>query len=997
MKKIYLTASLLVFTILTFAQKVPKDSLEQSFSALTQGDIQKLLPQITPKSPNVAGLERHGDYPVSMYSGLVSIDIPLYEIKVGNLVIPIKLSYHASGNKVNDNASWVGLGWSLMGDYTLSRNVRGRADETDFSNNNSLLQNNLPTLSQFTSCLTTQLKSDFNQYINFSKDIERDIFTYHTPNKSNSFFLTPNQGTIWQESDKSIFSYTGVLQNPTLIDESGTKYVYGKPETTLSSLTGAGAFSARHLTQIQGVKATDKIQFSYQSNGTLTFTGELTDSEVYNTDITGSSASTISGGYQGFFTSTDSPGVSSELLKEIIFPMGKVVFVPSTANRLDNLGKSLESIEIYGYNVSTNLYVLIKKYTLDYVYKQRSGSYTGDVVMFLDKVNLLTNDDTVLGSYSLSYNNSQSLPSAISRAKDFWGYANGQTNNTTLIPAFSFTTPVYVPSQQTFSVGGGNRDVNALTSQAWMLQRITFPTGGYTNFTYENHQYQDGNVQKLAGGLRIKQIVSNDNAGNTTTKTYKYGAGESGNGIIRSLAYQNYSTVQQIKNPSIDGKSPEYFFSVRTFSSALTRAINTNEGSPVTYPVVTEYEDDGTGSNGMPSNGKTIYTFKDDASDDLLTIPSNGKSAQRNRFWNRGQLLSKVTYGADGKKKYEQTNAYSTIETGFSPVLGYLIGQSEIRQNGTSPNSSGCYIDDDSFDPILPITWNYGLVKQTSSTEKYFDNQDVSKFTTKKMETTFSPIHYQPTEIKEYVSNNIMLGKLLWYPQDFMTVPSTATVTDEVKALRSMQQRNMLNTVIEEIDYRKDLLAPPPPVAPTLIVTGGKFMTFDVIASAGVEKAIVPKTVSLTECIFNTFLNANNTINFTPAASLFNPATNTSTIPKNINHKTRIYFDTYDANGNLTTFHQSDGATTKYVYSTATNDGLSFVYPISEIQNYVSPNPLGLKALTSNFSFMNPLLGMSDMTDQSGLKTYFEYDTFGRLFQIKDHNGKIVKKYQYQY
>ena len=687
--------------------------------------------------------------------------------------------------------------------------------------------------------------------------------------------------------------------------------------------------------------------------------------------------------------------------------MGKVIFIPSTENRQDNLGKSLESIEIYGYNLSTNTYTLIKKYTLSYVYQQRSGS--SDVVMFLEKVSLVTTDNTVLGSYHLVYNNTQPLPAANSKAKDFWGYYNGQTQNTTLIPAFPFTVKVYSPQEQTFNVGGGNREVNALASQAWILEKITFPAGGYTHFIYENNQYQDSDGQHLAGGLRIKQIISDDNAASTLTKTYKYGSGESGNGTIRSLAYKNYSTVQQIKHPSFDSKDPEYFYSVRTFSSAHTYAINAHEGSTVTYPIVTEYQDNGTGangmpsngmpSNGMPSNGKTMYSFKDDASDDLITIPSHGKSAQRNRYWNRGQLLSKVIYGADGKKKYEQINAYSTLESGLSPTIGYLIGQSENALTGSFIDSQGCIQNGNSFNPILPITWNYGLVKQTSSIENYYDHVDVTKFTTKKSETAYSATHYQPTEIKAYVSNSIILGKLLWYPQDFTVIPTTATVTGEVNALRSLQQANVLNTVIEEIDYRKDLLAPAPPNAPYLTITGGKFMTFDVATATGstVENAIVPKTVSLTECVWNTFLNADNTINFTPASGLFNPSTNTSTIPRNVNHKTRIYFDTYDADGNLTTFHQSDGAITKYTYTTTSNDGLSFAYPTSEIQNYVLPNPLGLKALTTNFSFTIPLLGMDSMTDQSGLKTYFEYDTFSRLLQIKDHNSKIVKKYQYQY
>jgi len=388
----------------------------------------------------------------------------------------------------------------------------------------------------------------------------------------------------------------------------------------------------------------------------------------------------------------------------------------------------------------------------------------------------------------------------------------------------------------------------------------------------------------LAGGLRIKQILSNDGASHTTTKTYKYGAAESGNGTIRSLAYQKYSTVQAIKHPSNFASDRDYSYRVRVFSSALTHAINPNEGSAVTYPIVTEYQDGGAGANG-----KTVYTFKDDAFDDLLTIPANGKSAQINRYWNRGQLLSKVSYGANALKKYELTNTYATIASGSSPVLGYLVGQTENRLNSTSPNSSGCLENDDNFDPANPIIWQYGLVKMSCSTEQFYDNMDVSKFTTKKTETTYSPTHYQPTEIKEYVSNSIILAKLLWYPQDFAIVPTTASVTGEVNALRSWQQRNRLNVVMEEIDYRKDLLVTSPP----FIITGGKFMTFETIATAGVEKAIVPKTVSVIECLWNTFLNTDYSSNFTAAKDLFNPANNTSTIPRNSHHKIRLYFDTY--------------------------------------------------------------------------------------------------------
>ncbi len=44
-----------------------------------------------------------------------------------------------------------------------------------------------------------------------------------------------------------------------------------------------------------------------------------------------------------------------------------------------------------------------------------------------------------------------------------------------------------------------------------------------------------------------------------------------------------------------------------------------------------------------------------------------------------------------------------------------------------------------------------------------------------------------------------------------------------------------------------------------------------------------------------------------------------------------------------------------------------------------------------------PLLGMTSQTDQNGVSTFYEYDTFGRLKQVKDQDGNIVKTYDYHY
>ncbi|GHV36539.1 hypothetical protein FACS1894178_7870 [Bacteroidia bacterium] len=64
------------------------------------------------------------DYPVSHYTGVPNISIPLYEIDCYGYKLPITLSYHASGIRVDQEASWVGLGWNLNVGGAVSRSVK---------------------------------------------------------------------------------------------------------------------------------------------------------------------------------------------------------------------------------------------------------------------------------------------------------------------------------------------------------------------------------------------------------------------------------------------------------------------------------------------------------------------------------------------------------------------------------------------------------------------------------------------------------------------------------------------------------------------------------------------------------------------------------------------------------------------------------------------------------------------------------------------------------
>ena len=81
-------------------------------------------------SPSATEFVRYERIPVSYFNGLPSIEIPIYTAETKDLHLPISLSYHASGIKVNQYPTAVGLGWSLNAGGGITRIVNGIPDET---------------------------------------------------------------------------------------------------------------------------------------------------------------------------------------------------------------------------------------------------------------------------------------------------------------------------------------------------------------------------------------------------------------------------------------------------------------------------------------------------------------------------------------------------------------------------------------------------------------------------------------------------------------------------------------------------------------------------------------------------------------------------------------------------------------------------------------------------------------------------------------------------
>src|SRR5688572_4729568 len=86
-----------------------------------------------PSQPEVHGFEPIGTSDmVDLFSGDFTYNIPLLDVDG----YPVNLSYH-SGISMDQEASWVGLGWSLN-PGVVNRSIRGVPD--DFSSNDKIIK-----------------------------------------------------------------------------------------------------------------------------------------------------------------------------------------------------------------------------------------------------------------------------------------------------------------------------------------------------------------------------------------------------------------------------------------------------------------------------------------------------------------------------------------------------------------------------------------------------------------------------------------------------------------------------------------------------------------------------------------------------------------------------------------------------------------------------------------------------------------------------------------
>ncbi len=607
---------------------------------------QQELPKIIPPSPNAAALAQYGEFPVNMATGTPSISIPLYQVQSRQLQMPISLSYHASGIKVAQKSSNVGLGWALNIGGVITRSVVDIPDE--ITNGYGNIANTLPGADDLGDIATAAEQAVLEDLENH-KDLEPDIFNYNFNGRSGQFKYTKNGDlTPVPYEDIKIAFITDGLQ---ITDEMGTVYRFKDKETVNmpESTYGILYTSSWYLTEIISSDGSEKIEFIYEDGGYL-LERLLNDTETLRYVVYGTNAAGESNGFRSLSSQTPLNGKQNYTLrlKEVVFPYGKINLDYLARPDTWDSGDGLHNLTIYKSSLITNgIYSTLKSFVFNQgIFPEKNCSEASAIETEkkrsrLDSVDEKDKNGNVVRTWGFTYNNAL-MPCKLDRGVDDWGYYNG-ANNTTLV-----NSEKALEGFSVIPLGTANRDANPSVMQVGMLQRIDYPTGGYTEFEFEPHQIISGStINKTKYAVALNGIGGNAGstiftAADNISATYE---------VDISAGYTNTEPAVTIEDLTASTSDTYYGHQDHTQSIEYTGTIQLISGHQYKISAVAPY-------TGTVASGYIRWTESVPA-----ITPLGGL-----------RVKSIVSYKGADAKAFEKHFTYGTNEDGVGTLLANHFG-----------------------------------------------------------------------------------------------------------------------------------------------------------------------------------------------------------------------------------------------------------------------------------------------------------------------------------
>lgn len=410
------------------------------------------------RSPEVAKMMSVNNIPVSMNTGMPQINIPIYTVIAGDISLPISLSYQANGVRLKDRSGLCGVKWSLNAGGMISasqynKNVEHVTDVSTYVQagpdmlevpNYSILYDKIDNILKGSKSYEPLTYS--YSFLNYSGS----IYYYGNRKDPKSYLLIPHNN-LKIETDNIINDFK-------IIDSKGVEYFFKTKERTnsffrnlyIDSNGSNDNYDSAFFLDYMISSKNNKISFTYKGNK-CSYPEELYN-EVYVHN------NNVGPNRQSFIRSE----IDSKRVETILSSNGDYVsfeYLSEIAN--NDKSAQLKKISIFGVGG-----VLKKSYVFTYVY---NGRY------FLKEIQIKDSKEKEMAKYEFEYIEG-TLPPSNSKAFDYFGYYNGKTTNSSIVPDLGV-----------FGMTCGDRTFNKDVACYGLLKSIKYPTGLKRDFVFETH------------------------------------------------------------------------------------------------------------------------------------------------------------------------------------------------------------------------------------------------------------------------------------------------------------------------------------------------------------------------------------------------------------------------------------------------------------------------------------------------------------------------------
>ncbi|MDE6696516.1 MAG: hypothetical protein K2K25_06520, partial [Muribaculaceae bacterium] len=625
-----------------------------------------LLNGIIPPAPQSRALARYAEYPVSHTTGIPDISIPLYEIQVGNYTLPISVSYHSSGARVDDVPTCVGQGWTLNAGGAVIRTVMGAPDWPGSSQEKKYMD------VKEVKKLIKEKKGDgpygyrhiLRMLLENNKfyDTESDRYSYNVGGLTGLFRYDINKDDfVTLDHAQHIISHRSNDEGTKFIikDAVGNEYRLGKNEVSCLSDDGNGNeyTTAWYVDSI--MTPYGNIRFKYLP-GSLSFNISRTSTSIeagYCPYKNGEEGVLDNFNYAiQEFKGTAPYKHDQTLVREITWEGNRIVFEYSN----DNPGfgpHRLDSMTVYNSDGDER-----KKVTFSYKVWHESGS---------DKTGrhmLTAIDDSETGRFSFAYYDTDgyAIPSWTRTTdtagfSDLWGYYNGGNATKDFLP------PGVAEQLEDYwhkvNARSRDRNPNFYCTRMGTLKTVQYPTGGSVTYSYELNSVTLGGKQYNAGGLRVSRVDVRD-GGTVYSKTYSY-QGHLTQDPPEQRMICDMTLVWQGVEPF---PSTSYATSWRTASS-YPIGYSYAPSNPVAYTFVKETNSDGS---------RTEYEyFLSDLVDDAVSWPTPHPSTWSPSLTDPGRRQPKLkrrsVFNSSGNEVFRESLEYARVVDDYMFTTGVRI------------------------------------------------------------------------------------------------------------------------------------------------------------------------------------------------------------------------------------------------------------------------------------------------------------------------------------